>query len=272
MLAPMRRMAAISVLLASGGLLTGCGSGGHAASSTTARAGASAGGAAGTRTKAAPAPGARGAPAGAGRTLAKAQAMAFARAVNLRPADVPGFRASSEHERKTAAEKRLEPELRRCLGSSAETKGLVESSSKGFERAAGIASQSVSSEVTVAQAPAVVDKELATIRGGHLPACLSHYFDLLLESQNIHGASIGPVSTKQGSPPAPGMTGSFGLRFTTTVTVSRVRIPFSIDILGFVDGPAEVSLFTFGVPRPFPAAVEERLFSLLLERAKTHKI
>jgi hypothetical protein len=32
-----------------------------------------------------------------------------------------------------------------------------------------------------------------------------------------------------------------------------------------------VSLFTFGVPRPFPSALEERLFLLLLERAKAHK-
>jgi hypothetical protein len=43
-------------------------------------------------------------------------------------------------------------------------------------------------------------------------------------------------------------------------------------MLGFVDGPAQVTLFSSGVLRPFPAAVQERLFSLLLVRAKAHRL
>jgi hypothetical protein len=62
------------------------------------------------------------------------------------------------------------------------------------------------------------------------------------------------------------------LRFTETLTLRGLRIPVYEDILGFVRGRAEVSLFTFGVPRQFPAALEERLFSLLLERAKAHSV
>ena len=38
----------------------------------------------------------------------------------------------------------------------------------------------------------------------------------------------------------------------------------------FVDGPAQVSLVTTGIPLPLPAKLEEQLFSLLLERAKAH--
>jgi hypothetical protein len=45
-----------------------------------------------------------------------------------------------------------------------------------------------------------------------------------------------------------------------------------MDILGFVYGPTEVSLLSFGVPEPFPAATEQHLFSLLLQRAKAHGI
>ncbi len=262
----MRRMAAIAVLLATGGPLAGCGKGGPAATTVTVRSGTTntthAGGAAGKPQ----------APSRSGGALAMAQA--FARAVNLQAADVPGFRVSSEHAREpeTPAEKRLKPELRRCLGATGETKGLVEASSQKFERSAGIASQSVSSEVTVAQTGAPTATELKAIHSGRLPTCLSHYFDLLLRSQDIHGASIGPVSTKEGSPPAPGMTGSFGLRFTATIVVHRIPIPFYVDILGFADGPAEVSLSTFGLPRQFPATLEEQLFSLLVRRAKAHGV
>ena len=43
---------------------------------------------------------------------------------------------------------------------------------------------------------------------------------------------------------------------------------FYMDILGFVYGPARVTLFSSGALQPFPAAAEQRLFSLLLGRAK----
>jgi hypothetical protein len=263
MVALMRRMAAIAVLLATGGPLAGCGSGGHAASTATANSDAAKSTLPGGGT---PAP-------RTGGTLTKAQAQVFARAVNLQATDVPGFHVSSahEHEPETSAEKRLKPALRRCFGSASETKALVESGSRKFERSASIVSQSVNSEVTVGHT-ALTEKELGAIRSGRVPTCLSHYFDLLLKSQDLHGASIGPVSSKQGSPPAPGMTGSFGLRFTATITLRGIRLPFYVDILGFADGPAEVSLSTFGLPRPFPAMLEERLFSLLVERAKAHKV
>jgi hypothetical protein len=45
-----------------------------------------------------------------------------------------------------------------------------------------------------------------------------------------------------------------------------------LDMLGFVDGPAQVTLFSSGVLRPFPAALQERLFTLLLVRAKAHRV
>ncbi len=266
MVALMRRMAAIAVLLASGGQLAGCGRGGYGSGTATARSAVTHG----TRAKH---PGV-GTPAPrTGGALTKAQSQVFARAVNLRATDVPGFHVSSahEHEPETPAEKRLKPELRRCFGSAGETKALIESGSRKFERSASIVSQSVNSEVTVGRT-ALTAKELGAIRSGRLPACLSHYFDLLLKSQRLHGVTIGPVSSREGSPPAPGMTGSFGLRFTATITLRGIHLPFYVDILGFADGPAEVSLSTFGLPRPFPAALEERLFSLLVERAKAHKV
>jgi hypothetical protein len=254
----MRRTAAIAVLFAIGGPLAGCG--GHGASTAG-------------HSDAAHGSGAPGAPHTPG-VPSQAQAQAFARAVNLKAADLPGFSVSPEHghEHETEAEKRLKPELRRCSGSTVEAKAIVEAGSQKFERSAGIASASVSSEVTIAQTATLSAKELAAIRSGRLPKCLAHYFEQLLKSQDFHGASVGPVTTKQGSPPAPGMTGSFGLRFTATITLHGIQVPFYVDILGFADGPAEVSLDTFGIPRPFPGTVEERLFSLLVERARAHML
>ena len=51
----------------------------------------------------------------ASRAPTAAQAAAFARAVNLTAADVPGFIPSSQHESETPAEKGLQVRLRRCV-------------------------------------------------------------------------------------------------------------------------------------------------------------
>jgi hypothetical protein len=252
-------MTVILALIAAGSLLVACGSGSHPTTATVAPAAVT------TRVD----PVAAAKTSAASSSFTKAQAIAFAHAVNLTAADVPGFKVSSEHEHETAAEKRLEHEMLRCvraLGSH----GVVEMGSKEFGREANTGDESVQSEVTVVRTPALAAKELVAIRSPHVRVCLSHYLNLLFKSHKYRGATVSPVLISQGTPPAPGATGSFAWRITTTITVHSVRIPIYIDIFGFVEGSAEVSLFTAGVPKPFPAATEERLFSLLLTRAKTH--
>lgn len=265
----MRRTAAVLLLLSAGGLLTACGGSGRAAatggqvSATTSADITAAADSSSTSPNG---------PADASSSPTKAQALAFARAVNLRRADVPGFKVVSEHEHETAAEKRLEHAMLRCVGVGAlgSGHGLAEVSSPSFERETNAMDESVQSEVSVAWTSQQATKELAVIRSNHARTCVSHYSDLLLKSQKYHGATFSPVSIAQGTPPAAGATGSFGWRITTSITYHKVTIPLSMDILGFVYGPAEVSLFTSSVPQPFPAATEEQLFSLLLSRAKTY--
>lgn len=209
------------------------------------------------------------------------RAIAFVHAVNLKPADVPGFVATSKrkHEHETREEKRLQHELKRCTGGALGAHdGLAEASSKGFKLERSILRFSVNSEVSVARTPAIAAKELEAIRSGHVRACLSHYLKLLLQNQFLGEEKSGTIfnpnsislSIAHGTPPAPGAAGSFGWRITATITVRNVKLRFYIDILGFADGPAEVSLFSTGVLRPFPAAIQEHLYWLLLKRAETH--
>jgi hypothetical protein len=254
---PIMRIATILVLLVTCGLLAACGSSKQAAVVTAIRADATMRVVSGVSAR-------------ANRSLTRAQAKVFARAVNLRAGDVPGFKVSSEeHEHETAAEKRLERKMLHCAGGVGFNDGLLEAGSKDFERETNAFSQSVTSGVTVMRTPALAAKELAAIRGERVRACLSHYLVLLLESQqHPRGSTIGPVSVSQGAPAAPGTTGSFGWRITAAFTLHGIRIPFYMGILGFVYGPVEVTLFTSGVPEPFPVVTEQRLFSLLVERAK----
>jgi len=196
------------------------------------------------------------------------QALAFARAANLTASDLPGFTESSPPRSETARETTLEHEMLRCAGSVRSGASLADASSKDFELRRGILAVSVSSEVSVARTQATAASGLAAIRSAHVRGCFSRYLGLLLKGQRYGEATVGPVSIESGTPPAPGTAGGFGWRVTATLTTRRIRIPFYMDILGFVYGPARVTLFSSGALRPFPAAAEQRLFSLLLGRAK----
>jgi hypothetical protein len=246
------RRATLVILAASGGLLLACG-------------------------KSAPtAPSHHAAAAGPGSTPTRAvtrqRAVAFAQAVNLTAADVPGFSVSSQHERGTAEEKQLEHRMLRCAGNLNPGKALAEVSSRDYALKRGILDLGVSSEVGVAPTPALATRELAAIRSAHVRGCFSHYLDLLFKSKQFGGAIVSPVSIASGTPPAPGTAGGFGWRVTATFTIQRVRVPLYLDILGFVYGPARVTLFSSGVLRPFPATIQQGLFSLLLSRARAHRL
>jgi len=249
----MRWMPLMLVLPATVGLAA-CGSSSHHAAAT----GASGTGAAHERHA-------------AGTPLTRQQATALASAVNLTSVDVPGFTATVKHEGKTAAERRVEQDVRRCAGSAASHKTVVQISSKDFERHQSIAAQSVSSEVTVAATAAQAAGELAAVRSPHVRGCLAHYLEVLFKNQRAVGARVEHVSIMQGTPPAPGASGSFGWRMTAMFSVRGFAIPIYLDLLGFTYGPVEVSLVSTGLPEPLPAAIEERLFTLLVSRVEAYR-
>ena len=208
----------------------------------------------------------------AGASLTRSRAVAFARAVNLTSADVPGFTPSSRREGESAREKQLQSRLRQCVGPLSFGGPLADAQSPAFKLRRDILDLGVSSEVAVAPTPALATRELAAIRGARARECFSHYLDLLLEGQRNLGAHLRPVSIASGTPPAPGASGSFGWRITATLTVGRVPLSLYVDILGFILGPARVTLVSSGVLRPFPAAVQQRLYELLLARARARAL
>jgi hypothetical protein len=267
-----RRPVALSALVACAVLLGACGKGGYIESVSTSSAGkapkpsSASGGPAHTSTitPSEPAPKAT--------SPARAQALAFARAVNLSAGDVPGFTPSQERgaQQETALEKRLGRELHACAGTGAEGDDLAEASSREFERKASLIDQAVNSQVTVSTSAAVAAKELQTLRSQRVRGCLSHYFYELLSRLQTHGLQVSGISTKYGLPPTLGTAGGFAVRVTARLEFHRIAIPFYLDYLAFVEGPAQVSLRALGTPMPFPSHLEEHLFTLLAERAKAH--
>lgn len=244
----MRHVLIMLVLAGAGGQLLACGGTTHTAGSTAA------------------------AVAGPHAAITRPQALAFAHAVNLRTADVPGFTASSQKPGKTAQERRLERGMLRCVGTLAPASKVAEVSSKDFEFSHGVLDLSTSSEVSVAQTPALATAELAAYRSARVRGCFAHYLGLLLKGQRSGGAAVGAISIVSGTPPASGTAGGFGWRATAMLNVQGVRVPFYVDILGFVYGPATVTLFSSGAIQPFPAEAQQHLYSTLLMRAKAHTL
>jgi hypothetical protein len=204
--------------------------------------------------------------------LARRRALAFANAVNLTAADVSPFTPSSQNESSSPSEQEAERQLRRCAGPVASARGLAEVSSKNFELKRDVLQLGVSSEVDVAPSSAQAAQNLAAIRSAHVRSCFSRYLEKLFKGPQFAGGAVSPVSIQSGTPPAPGTTGSFGWRAIAAFTLQSITVHVYLDMLGFVDGPAQVTLFSSGVLRPFPATVQERLFSLLLVRAKAHRL
>jgi hypothetical protein len=211
-------------------------------------------------------------PSAPGEGPSHESAAAFARAVNLTSDDVPGFTPSEKHNSSSTREKRLEHAMLQCAGVASKTKGVLEESSKDFELKRQILDFSVSSEVSVQASAAQALHGLDAIRSPHVRSCFSHYLQLIFKGERVKGATAGPVTIQAGTPPAPGTSGGFGWRVTATFTVHGVKLPIYLDFLGFVDGPAEVTLLSSGLLRPFPASIQQHLFSLLLSRAKAHKL
>lgn len=218
----------------------------------------------------------------AGKSPSRERALAFAQAVNLTADDVPGFTVRSKHDSDSTREKKLGRELAECAGATSlpsgeasfpgEGKSVADESSKDFELKHGVIDFSVSSGVSVRSSAAEARKGLQAIRNPKVRKCFSHYLQLLFAGQHVQGAIPGPVSIQTGTPPAPGTSGGFGWRITASFTIRGIKVPIYLDFLGFVDGPAEVTLLSSGLLRPFPAEVQQHLFATLLARAKTHKL
>ena len=214
----------------------------------------------------------------AGTSITKAQAVAYAQAVNLGAADVPRssiIKAEGEGKAPTVAG----VEFERCAGGVSPELRIVDIHSPTFRSgSAGTRERGrVKSAVDVMPTAALVARNNAAARSARGRACLARFLARALPEQSTGPLRHGPVSVTSLPNLMPGADGSFGLRLTTTVIGrnlrgGEIRTRVYIDEFGFVSGPAEITLTAFGVSRPVPSATEQHLLPLLFSRAREHKL
>lgn len=207
--------------------------------------------------------------AGAPAQRAKsAAALAYADAVTIRPSDLPEYPPNAQQTRTQPTEKRLESELAGCVEAPPSKGALAEAESPEFARSNGLAEESISSHAEVLATALAARRTLARIRSAPTRRCLSRYIVPLLRDQERNGVKLDNYRVSALPGPASYASRSFGWRIVATVTDRGIRAKVRIDFRGFACGRAVVELFSLGVPVPFPAATEQRLFGLLLSRAE----
>lgn len=217
--------------------------------------------------------------------LAKVRASDYARAVNLHASDVPYFEPIPDEDEEDPEEARKhERELMKCVGVDEDPEPLAEVKSPEFGTDSPGELLRVASTVEVGADAERAARELRLVRSRRAEGCLQRVYAPVIEEEESSTAEVSDVSVSRLRFPAPDIEDGFAYRFAASVTVHRstseltayrpaaepdvsqtVRI--YVDLLGFVVGPASVSLTATGAPAPVSRTLEHNLLRVLHERA-----
>jgi hypothetical protein len=204
----------------------------------------------------------------------RAQALAFARAVNLTVADIP--EASVEKKRTSAsnAEEKREYDACETSGDVGDSHKVAEASSPKLRRGQELEIERITSSVTILSDEHALARQFALLASPTLRKCGARALARNLDDRRLRNARWGHVTVSKLPVSAPGTSATAGLRIVADLDLplSEVTIPFYVDVLGFSIGRAEVALTATSATQPVPAATERELLALLLERARAHPL
>jgi len=225
----------------------------------------------------------------ASRLSAHAQLGAFARSVNLRAQDAPGFSVAPSRA-KTRAQGNVSGDgtLTRCLGVAKEVKPVFKLASDKFRIGTPLHTNEVSSSVSIAPSLAIARREVheaeQVLKSPKAAGCLARLFDSLYPpGQAIHlphatvhvklgNVRIAPIATSdaaRGTDGSVGLSMKVGVRYVVSARSRTVTVPSSLELdeLAFLVGRADVNLTTTGLGAAFPPELEASAFSRLVSRA-----
>jgi hypothetical protein len=208
--------------------------------------------------------------------ITKAQALAYARAVNLQPADMPGF-TNIGREAEAPAPGRYGLKYTRCRGGIDPARRIASISSAEFSTGPAFYTKVMKSTVEVWPTPTLVAIDSSTTHSPRGRACLVRYLHAAHEHINRARKGrmqIGPFTISIVPNPLPGVSHSFltAINETRLLRSGAVRAHIYRDIFGFISGAAEVELEAVGFGHPVPTSTEEKALLLLLDRARANTI
>jgi hypothetical protein len=207
--------------------------------------------------------------------ITKARAATYAKAINLRAADLPEMKVTApEHHGKVVGDQ--ERKLAVCDGGPSPDRLISRVKSAAFTGAVEGEYEQIRSAVEFQPSEAIAVANDAVVLSHRGFACIARFLPRQFAEASKGRVRYGRVTVSRLPTPLPGVRGSFGIEIATTVIsaggVPQPPIPVYVDQFGFVSGPAEISLTATGAPQPVPTEVAERLTSLLYSRAIAHKL
>lgn len=200
-----------------------------------------------------------------------AQAVAYARAVNLRQRDLPGF-SGLGREAEVPAPGPAALAHARCTGGVSPLHRVAEIASPEFSAGSDLHSVLVKSYVEVWPTPQIVTFNNTRSNSARGHVCLVRDIEAVnrkIYREHKERMLIGPFTVRAMPDPLSGVTGAFHTRIDETRLHRGGAVFFHVyrDLLGFISGPAEVELEAVGFVHPVPAKTEQRALRTLLERA-----
>ena len=221
---------------------------------------------------------------GADRPISRGQGVAYAHAVNLRAADIPGLQAGLRHVKRETTSGPFGAAIDRCESDTAHAGEIIGVISQSFTRSNArhhggafndslLPLESVHSGVYFFNSEALAHQYLAVADSARFAACVETVFSHEPKTVTREGSKVAEpmfsdphVSTLPAS--TPGLR-AYGLRLAAHSAIGDSES--YQDYVSFVMGDAVITLNTTGIPHPFPTVTERRLLALLYRRAKAHK-
>lgn len=209
------------------------------------------------------------------RPPSKADAVAYAHAVNLRSADLPTMvLVSPEQTVATGGSSSLS----HCLGGAHSVGPITEMNGPTFKGNSALRREAVLARIysTVAVMPsaalAAKDVEEGASRRGR--ACVAQYWKELDSNRATSRLTYGEVTLAPLPLALASVRHEYGNRVTipTTVTATGAQVPRYVDSYEFAVGRADIQLTVIISPLPFPTSTERLLLSVLAARAKAHSL
>jgi hypothetical protein len=206
------------------------------------------------------------------RPTTKAQALAYAHAVNLRPSDMPGFTSiGSEAEAPEPGQYGLQ--AIRCGGGVNPARRIVQAHSAEFSAGRAFYGKVVKSIVKVWPTPALVALNSVRSHSSRGRRCLARFLESVhkrLNHERKGRRHLGPFNITIVPDPLPGVSHSFltTINETLLLRTGAIRAHIYHDIFGFVTGSAEIELEAIGFGHPIPTPTEAKALLLLLRDSR----
>jgi hypothetical protein len=202
--------------------------------------------------------------------VSRGRAHAVATAINLRHSDLPGL-AQQPAEKESAADKRRDATLARCVGETPPGEALADVSSPSF--AAKDDSIIVSSEADILPSAAAVATDVAALRQPRALTCLTSSLRSVIAGSLLKNEELTSLSIARLRVAITGADNVTAFRLTGSVRVTEggrtVDVPLYADSIDVSYGQAEVAVDVFQVAIKPPAALDSRFATLIVNRARS---